>query len=882
MFEVATQHQVRARASHHPSKYRSKRRPGRVYRYGQKQVRQDVSNLDLGDCNDWSEPKGAQKQFLGRRPSPALGIVLRTYVLRAKKPSRNISSQYDGRHTAFMSYDGADDDLLDPLAPAAIGGRARMLFGFPPGDYRADLLPKGRTCCIDEQDLSNETVSISGIKGGKAFEFWMKASNLKMMPETEENTVGFACTVIKEDWCTPRLDRNPRKERLYIYPGDEGLIQKVDNPMWLAQVLIPDRTDSYGNTVCGWFELDSLKVGTAKYGDMSVRFGIAVTRISFSTFGPATTSQFPLTNYFFDFYTGVLRESTALGLPTWILDEMTNASDRYKIAHRLAEGINRAHLTEFFQNPNFTIEDLLGNADDCELGMNDSGGIYGRIYTRFISASKYHKSKHNGQDVWILYVGKASKWGVRLSSYNSTPFRKEDQGYYSTHHITIREARQRDMVMMMSFDPADPNYANLLTYGEQAMMCLLQSWRGKLIADENEFGPKATNFMADTAAAALVKTDAFIMHKVSVQVAEKNNWPGGVLRDSFGALDGLNYNCPLLETKMYQKVLYVVLNAGDRYIYTRGSISFTNKTGIAFEIGIYDHQGKHKRWTIELSKHIKDEFKAKGVTKIYASWERMKRGVAHPAPYFRIPDIVPFTGAEEINTLGLKITWQVKDQWKQMYLQVNQKSTVDASLDGRGEQGWYDMGFNMLYFFKQQMVDNRPSWMHFNQTARLVELRFDHLSQTVTASYPSKPITRVAAPQLKSINTLKAEMEAHGFQNVAQPVGTKVTGMQRKVCDGCACTKQNTLHKYMSPELKDRVNTIGGSVCECTIDPDGRICDTCWELGIPCSFTPSQTLALRDDFYYPVIYMQLKELEICKTIDISDPGFVAFSVPAEH
>lgn len=80
---------------------------------------------------------------------------------------------------------------------------------------------------------------------------------------------------------------------------------------------------------------------------------------------------------------------------------------------------------------------------------------------------------------------------------------------------------------------------------------------------------------------------------------------------------------------------------------------------------------------------------------------------------------------------------------------------------------------------------------------------------------------------------------------------------------------------------EQRANSIGHATtkCESTIDPAKVICDNCWRGGLPCSFTTTEKLRERDDVFYEVLYMSLKKLEICKVIDIEDPGFVNFDVP---
>lgn len=115
----------------------------------------------------------------------------------------------------------------------------------------------------------------------------------------------------------------------------------------------------------------------------------------------------------------------------------------------------------------------------------------------------------------------------------------------------------------------------------------------------------------------------------------------------------------------------------------------------------------------------------------------------------------------------------------------------------------------MLNFLKQQIVEPKAAWMSVNQTARLVLLRLDHLSQTITAHYPAKAIKKVPPPRLKSVNELKAEMEAYGLQKVGEPACTKVpkgpnerkAGSTRSKCDGCTCCELAIIKRYMPAEM---------------------------------------------------------------------------------
>jgi hypothetical protein len=806
MFATPAQHQVRARASHHPSKYRSKRRPGRVYRYGQAQPK--APSLDLGNT-PWPEARGARNEFVGYRPTTTMKFV---FTFRDCSPKQSVEKpqDQDGRsHTAFMSFDGTGDEALSPLAKDALGGRARMLVQYPSNDERGELLPKGRTCFISDQDISDQTVEVSGIKSGKEFDFWMNASDLKMEPETEENTVGFACVVIKENFCIPGTARNPRREKLWIYPGDEGVIKKVDDPMWLAQVVIPDRKDSYGNTVTGWFVLDCLRVGTAKYGDVDVRFSIDIPPATFSTLGMPTTSQFPMTKYFFDLFTGILEQSGTLGLFESFIRDMGDPSNRYLISHEIANGLDRAGLTRVLADPDFTMDDIEGYCVDVHVGMIGSGGIYARRYSKFTKASKYHKSKHDGEDVYILYVGKASKFGPRMGKYNSDPFNQNNKAYHTVHSRTIREAGERDMLVLVDLDPALANFDRILTYAEQGMMCFLQSWRKKLVAEEDQLpeNTDSSNVMQTAAVMGLVKSDVLIVHRISVAAAQNNNLPGGVLRDGFGILDGLNYNLPILETRLYEGQVWVVLNAGDRLIYTRGAVQTTPEK--AFSLRYTGHDGGVKFLTVSLSKELQKQIPPK--TKLYASWERMKNGVAHPIPYFRMPEINALEGADEINSLGIKITWRIGNQWKQKYAQMQKAPVLENATTGRGEGGLSGVGFMMLNYFKQQVFLNRPAWMPVGQIARLVYLKMDHLSQTITADYRSRPVARVPAPRLKSIDELTDEMEALGLENVDEAPGFHIPklaheskrGRARRLCDNCFCSSQGAQDKYMPKALAD-------------------------------------------------------------------------------
>jgi len=791
MYTKPDQHEVR-------KSKKLKRRAGRLT-----QSEPSSPQSDTFDCGDtqWPEARGARRQFTARRPSPYLG------------QPKVMPMFFDGNRdetattTANVNVNAGASNVHPALDPDALGSRARMLVDSPAWSEARKLLPKGRTCIVFAQYVTSGLVMVEGLKGGKRFTLETKATNLEILPENVQNTVGFPCTVIAREAYHPSPKRNPENRAMYFEAGDQGYIDEVDLALWTARVVIPTKREYTGMNVNGWILLDNLKIGSRKYGRFKVFFRVNAPNTTFAVVGTANPSQFPLTKYFFDLWTGFLEHAGLLGLPEHFINDMRSPQGRYTISHELAEGIHRAQLTNVYGGgkqgyKDFTLRQIRDVATPVTDNIVSRGGVYGWRYTDFRKGC----GRRNG-DV-IYYTGKASLFGPRKVKYNTAPFNPKDLAYPGTHYTAIRDANRREMFILMDIDINHRNFLNMITYGEQAMVCLLETWRSEVLESVIDL-PEGTGISTAIGAATALggtKTDSAIMHSISVQTATQNSFPGGVLRPSFGVDDGLNYNAPLLESKRYDKVAIVKIDAGDRWVFFRGPVKLLDTDNYVWHLRREAPNGEIRTLDIDLSEEQRRQIPSGA--DIYPSWEMMKNGVAHPVPRFRLPTITAWTGADEIKSLAFKITWRGPKSWRQMYTQI--KLSPRALNDDRGSMASYADGFEMLHYLKRETVDPPSTWMHRIPPARILVPHFDHMTQSIRMDYEAGPIGLVTDAFLKPIPTLVTQMRFLGLQNVGRshgftlprPAGTR-GGRERKSCDNCHSRDQMFRKNFLSAEIKE-------------------------------------------------------------------------------
>ncbi|KAG9595842.1 hypothetical protein KCU77_g4052, partial [Aureobasidium melanogenum] len=867
MYTIPIQRQVRARRSRHPSKYRSKRRPGRFEDSSDSHV--PSLSLDLSD-GQWSQLRTAAQEFQGRQSA-------QSWSISANAPFEQEADDLEisrilAATSMSLGFDGSRDEDISPMSEHALDCRARMLVNATPGTQLANLLPRGRTCIIIAQYPGTNQVRVRGLKSGNPFVIDMPATNLRVLPENRENTVGYPCEIVNRSWTVPSTDRNPENRTLHFEVGENGIITDVDAALWLARVVIPSRKDYTGVVVNGFIELDNVRVGSRKYGHLGVRFRNRAPAITITNIGPQTSSPYPLTKYYFDLYTALLQNSSPLGLPDSFSIDMNDPQGRYTLCHELADGVNRAGLTAIFGGPtfnNFTFRQIRDRARPVTTDLNTTGGVYGRRLTEFSE-----KSARAFDDV-LAYVGKASLFGRRKHGYNSDPWDTKNPSYNGRHFTAIREAGKREMFILMDIPVNHRNFQNMIVYGEQAMLCLLQTYRGDVLSSGQAL-PQAAN--ATTAVGAVsyfaaAKTDSAVIHNIATQVGAQHSMPGGVLRPGFGATDGLNYSSPLLETKANEKTPIVKLDLPDREIFLRPPIKM-NALGQVWWLNHTRADGRTID-TFQVGLSNEERRRIPKDVNIYPAWEMMKNGIAHTVPYFRLPEITTWTGAEEIKTLACKIVWRGADSWKQMYLQVKRNAHV-ADGTVRGTAGNYDDGFSMLHYLKREVVHPPHPWMHRNQTARILVPELDHLSQTISIDYDLRPLRQVPTSTLKSTATVATEMTNAGLRNVGAARGTAFTGGRRKRCDNCFNRDKAFQRVNLTADMIKRINQH--DVCEFTLDPQGNICNDCWNTGLVCSYTTKDELVRRKDAYFGVLHMEPANLEATQVYDINDPGFDRFQI----
>jgi len=101
--------------------------------------------------------------------------------------------------------------------------------------------------------------------------------------------------------------------------------------------------------------------------------------------------------------------------------------------------------------------------------MVTKGGVYGRRLTK-------HKPETGRKSSDALhYTGKAVLFGSRKRQYVVQHWNEKNVEYSGTHFTAIRGALEREMFILMDIDFDHPKRDDMLTYGEQAMICLLET-----------------------------------------------------------------------------------------------------------------------------------------------------------------------------------------------------------------------------------------------------------------------------------------------------------------------------------------------------------------------------------------------------------------------
>jgi len=101
--------------------------------------------------------------------------------------------------------------------------------------------------------------------------------------------------------------------------------------------------------------------------------------------------------------------------------------------------------------------------------MVPKDGIYGRRLTK-------HKPETGRKSSDALhYTEKTVLSGPRKRQYVVQPWNEKNAEYSGTHFTAIRGALKREMFILMDIDFDHPKRDDMLTYGEQAMICLLET-----------------------------------------------------------------------------------------------------------------------------------------------------------------------------------------------------------------------------------------------------------------------------------------------------------------------------------------------------------------------------------------------------------------------
>ncbi|KAK6003465.1 hypothetical protein QM012_009236 [Aureobasidium pullulans] len=421
------------------------------------------------------------------------------------------------------------------------------------------------------------------------------------------------------------------------------------------------------------------------------------------------------------------------------------------------------------------------------------------------------------------------------------------------HQIYARDHQDHEVRVMCEFEDE-----RLQPWAEQALICINRSQApfckdaepSAIVLeslDAMELGPNP-NDEAIRVEAADKKIQARLLIEVFAKaVAKVPRFKGGAFGQNWYGVVGLNHDSPVNAWgKQERHFVTRTRNPGVSTIYRtvpRPPISYETMKTWAFPSLI---SGTYNKGLHNFAVSAENDPKPPEGVRVSAVFEIMDDGKQHEVPWARVPTVGMYRNWSAANALGLRFEWKEGDQFKKMPWQnlhaYSYETTAEDTTDvGTGALHSYATAEGIRRYLEQETVTNPGAWFRNYGTARILDVSYDHLTQTTTLKeiFPGPPITLKQSFELTS-QEIEDQLVAAGFER--DRIGDKRGKLDtnRRSCDKCflisggdsgprgrTCLK--TTHSAYHPNCDKK-----------------KSCMHCLVAGMPCTFTNTRDLCNSD------------------------------------
>ncbi|ETN39460.1 uncharacterized protein HMPREF1541_05684 [Cyphellophora europaea CBS 101466] len=520
---------------------------------------------------------------------------------------------------------------------------------------------------------------------------------------------------------------------------------------------------------------------------------------------------------------------------------ISNTAQRNKLISRIIEGCEKAGSYGILNKPDFVQSDLSSfqDAKDCQ-----QGGIYVNRYSSFIDDPALKP---------VLRVGKGTVIAKRIDDHVKHGDPQSTYDLEKTHYRMARKANVKEHFVLCILSSAVDQ-----TIAEQLFNNLLQTWAPWVITNTIfETTPEEDSRSRDVELDKIkaVKYRAFFLaayrHKLlsdSVQVL--TGWPGAVFRDGFDASHGLNVSTPLSEEASNERSIWTRIDIPDkltafyshpRRVRVREKKGKTNGYYELLELG---SKATNDRLLFQFlsSKEAlrKANINIKEGTLVYPRIEIRLDGQPHVSSWARLQDLEIWNDHKQAAAVGVYFEYQdERGNWCEFCMQ----SSTFKELKNPRQRGSLTRHSQAMGLYRYLMQERLPqdwseqeNWISDYGIARVHQLHFDSFTQTFSFKEIFGPGLPRDLPKRKREAVIESELKAAGAQHLSTVTGWQGyrpqklgsgPGSPRTMCDLCQCISKAT----------------GNRTHRC-VQSDNRsdLCTNCWDLGIPCTWTPNDQL----------------------------------------